>query len=118
MKTSPQAILLVFVSSFLGSFGMVFLKAGAGRLERNLKSLLTNYWLMAGIATYVLSSVLYVIALKSGELSILYPMVSLGYIWALIWARIFFKEPLTPNKFVGLGMILIGIACIGAGSTH
>ena len=31
-------------------------------------------------------------ALKHGELSVLYPMVSLGYVWTLFWSKLFFNE--------------------------
>jgi multidrug transporter EmrE-like cation transporter len=44
-------------------------------------------------------------------------MVSLGYVWTLLWSRLFFGEPFTRNKFLGLAMILSGIVCLGLGST-
>ncbi|HTS64610.1 MAG TPA: hypothetical protein VMH28_21450, partial [Candidatus Acidoferrales bacterium] len=44
------------------------------------------------------------------------PMVSLGYIWGLVWAKIFFNEPLTRQKFAGLGLILVGVFFVGLGS--
>jgi drug/metabolite transporter (DMT)-like permease len=43
-------------------------------------------------------------------------MVSLGYIWTLLWSRLFFNEPLTRNKFMGLGLILLGVFFVGLGS--
>jgi multidrug transporter EmrE-like cation transporter len=45
-------------------------------------------------------------------LTILYPLVSLGYLWTLLWAKLFFNEPLTRFKFLGLGMILAGVFCL------
>jgi multidrug transporter EmrE-like cation transporter len=47
---------------------------------------------------------------------VLYPMVSLGYIWTLLWSRIFFQEALTREKFVGLGLILAGVFLVGLGN--
>jgi drug/metabolite transporter (DMT)-like permease len=44
-------------------------------------------------------------------------MVSLGYIWTLLWSRLFFKEPLTKQKFAGLGLILLGVFFVGLGSS-
>jgi multidrug transporter EmrE-like cation transporter len=49
-------------------------------------------------------------------LTILYPMASLGYIWTLLWSRIFFHEPLTRSKFMGVGLILTGLAFLGLGN--
>ncbi len=43
-------------------------------------------------------------------------MVSLGYLWTLLWSRIFFKEPLNRGKFLGLALILVGVFFVGLGS--
>jgi len=34
----------------------------------------------------------------AGELSVLYPMVALGYVWTLIWSRLFFAERITRRN--------------------
>lgn len=116
MKTPISAMLQVLLASFIGSFGAVFLKSGAERLRFSVIALVTNYRLGFGVFLFLLSSVFYGLGVRQGELTVLYPMVSLGYIWTLFWSRIFFHEPLTRNKFVGLGLILVGIVCIGAGN--
>jgi multidrug transporter EmrE-like cation transporter len=104
------------MGSFIGSFGAVFLKAGSGVLERSFRSFLLNWQLLAGIFFYLLSSVFFVLGVKRGELTILYPLVSLGYVWTLIWSRVFFKEPLTAAKMVGLATILFGIVLLNLGN--
>jgi multidrug transporter EmrE-like cation transporter len=53
---------------------------------------------------------------KHGELTILYPLVSLGYVWTLLWSRVFFKEALTQAKFVGLATIMLGIVLLNLGN--
>jgi multidrug transporter EmrE-like cation transporter len=105
----------VMLGAFVGSFGAVGLKAGAGRLHRNPTSVLTNWRLAAGVTAYLVSAVFFVFGLRRGELSILYPMVSLGYLWTLLWSRLFFGEPLTRPKFIGIGLILAGVALLGFG---
>ena len=107
---------LVLAASFVGSFGAVFLKSGALRLERNITSIVTNWRLAAGVVFFLLSSVLYIKGIKHGELTVLYPMVSLGYVWTLFWSRLFFGEPFTKQKFAGLALILVGIAMLGLGN--
>lgn len=109
-------MLLVLGASFVGSFGAVFLKAGSSRLQRRWQSLLLNWRLAAGVVAFLLSSILYVRGVKEGELTILYPMVSLGYVWTLFWSRLFFKEPFTREKFYGLGLILTGIVILSFGN--
>jgi len=43
-------------------------------------------------------------------------MVSLGYIWTLFLSRIFFGEPFTRTKILGLALVLGGIVLLGAGN--
>lgn len=116
MTTPTSSIVLVLVASFVGSFGAVFLKAGADKLERNIWKLVANWRLIAGIFFYLTSFVIYTIAIKHGELTILYPMVSIGYLWTLLWSRLIFNEPFTKNKFVGVGLILGGIVILNMGN--
>ena len=106
-------MLLVLVASIFGSFGAVFLKMGAEKLKTGLLNIIS--WQAAlGVGLFLLSSVFFVLGIKHGELSVLYPMVSLGYVWTLLWSRLFFKEPVTKQKFLALGMILTGIVFIAA----
>ncbi len=112
--TPVSSILLVLLASLIGSFGAVFLKLGAGKLSGGLKHLL-NWHLLVGISLYMGSSIPFVMGLKHGELSVLYPMVSAGYVCTLFWSRIFFHEPITRAKIGALGLILAGLICISAG---
>lgn len=116
MKTPVSSVVLVLVSSFIGSFGSVFLKLGAEHMKGSIAALIKNYWLALGIALYLLSSVLFVMGVAQGELTILYPMVAIGYIWTILWARLFFKEPFTVAKIGGLIMIIFGVALINFGN--
>lgn len=114
MTTPLSSILLVLFASFIGSFGAVFLKVGSKHLDRGLIGIF-NWQLALGLALFVGSSVPFIIALKHGELSVLYPMVSLSYAWAMLWSRLFFNEAVTKAKLSALAMILGGIVCIGLG---
>jgi drug/metabolite transporter (DMT)-like permease len=116
MHTPLSSIVLVLFGSFIGSFGAVFLKLGAEHMQGSLSRLINNYWLAIGILLYLLSSVFYIMGVAQGQLSVLYPMVSLGYIWAILWARLFFKEPFTIAKIGGLVMIIFGVALINLGN--
>ena len=109
------SMLLVFGASVIGSFGAVFLKMGAARLDGSVLSFL-NSRLLLGVALFLGSSVFYALGIRGGQLSVLYPMVSLGYVWTLLWSRLFFNEPFTRTKFLGLGLILLGVCFVGLGS--
>mgnify|MGYP001493858478 CR=1 FL=1 len=116
MNTPLSSILLILTSSLIGSFGAVFLKLGAEHMKRGFANFFKNYWLAIGVCLYLLSSVFFVMGVAQGELTILYPMVSLGYIWTIVWARLFFREPFTMSKIAGLVMIIFGVALINFGN--
>lgn len=113
-KTPLSSILLVLLASLIGSFGAVFLKMGAAHLNRGFRHIL-NGQLGFGVVLFLGSSVPFVMGVRHGELSVLYPMVSLGYVWTLFWSKLFFDEPITKAKLGALAMILAGIICIGVG---
>ena len=124
MKTPLSHMLLVLLASFIGSFGAVFLKSGAEALRDGWMYLVIarkppyfNWRLAAGVLLFLLSSYFFVLGIRPpGQLSVLYPMVSLGYIFTLLWSRIFFNEPFTRLKFVGLFLIVVGVFFVGLGS--
>lgn len=113
--TPLSSMLLMLVASIIGSFGAVLLKLGAAELNKGFWHIL-NIKLAAGVVVYLVSWYFFVLGIRHGELSVLYPMVSLGYIWTLLWARLVFKEAFTRQKFLGLGLILLGVFFVGLGS--
>lgn len=110
--TPVSSMLWVIFASVIGSFAAVLLKGGAIRIERSIASLLTNWRLAGGILMYVLSSLFFVRGIKQGELSILYPMVAVGYVFSLPLSKVFFKEPLTREKIIAVALILCGVAML------
>ncbi len=115
MTTPVSSMVVVLVGSVIGSVGSVFLKSGAHAVNRDWKSIAFNWRLAIGIVTYLISSVLFVKGMSRGELSVLFPLVSLGYVCTLIWSRVFFHEAITKVKLAGVGLILVGITCLGLG---
>jgi drug/metabolite transporter (DMT)-like permease len=113
--TPVSSMLLMLVASLIGSAGAVLLKLGSQELRKGFWHIL-NLKLAAGVAVYLISWYFFVLGIRHGELSVLYPMVSLGYIWTLLWARLIFKESFTRQKFVGLALILLGVFFVGLGS--
>ncbi len=111
-----HSMLLVFAASVVGSFGAVFLKFGSATVGGSLLTFV-NRNVIIGVILYLGSSVFYGLALRGGEVSVLYPMVSLGYIWTMVWSRIFFKESFTRQKLVGLALVLLGVVFVGLGSS-
>ncbi|MBI4918423.1 EamA family transporter [archaeon] len=116
MPTELWAVSLVIIAGVFGAFGPIFLKMGSANLNRNFSAQLKNYKLLLGIFIYLFSAVLFIPALKGGDLSLLYPLVSLSYVWVSILSVIILKERMGFVKWSGIFLILIGVSFIGLGS--
>ena len=116
MRGTPlNSILLVLLASVIGSFAGVLLKMGAAHLSKGFRYII-NFPLIFGLFLFVASSIPFLIAIKHGELSVLYPMVSFNYVLTLFWSKMFFKEPITGGKVGAIAVILGGLVCIGIGA--
>jgi drug/metabolite transporter (DMT)-like permease len=111
-KMDWKILLLTALAAFIGSIGQLEFKQGANNLQFDIKLLLTNYHLIAGIVVYSVSTVLYVYALNKENLSILYPIIATSYIWTLIFSKIFLKEPVGLTSWTGVFFILLGVTLI------
>ena len=116
MTTQTWAIGLVLLASTLGSLGPLFLKKASGKLTFNLKVIFSNYNLVLGVIFYGIGTVLFIPALKGGELSVLYPFVALSYVWVSLLSMKFLGEKMTKLKWTGITLILLGITLIGLGA--
>lgn len=117
MTTQMWAVGLILFSTFIGSFGSVFFKKGADKLSLNLSSLLKNWALPVGLVFYVSSAAIFIYALKGGELSVLYPLVSLTYVWVCFWSIWFLGERMNLFKWLGIFFIVVGVGLIGLGAS-
>ena len=52
----------------------------------------TNLPLLSGLVLYGLSTVLLVLALKDGELSLLYPVIALTYVWVTVLSLVILHD--------------------------
>jgi drug/metabolite transporter (DMT)-like permease len=118
-----QAALMVVSGTFLVAVGQFLIKTGANRLGHadllgTLIGILTIPPLFFGYFLYAIFAVLMVSALRYGELSVLYPLISLGFVWVTIISVIVFHEAMNPMKGIGIGSIMLGVAVLGWGSRH
>ena len=120
MSTQLWAIGLVLLADLIGAFGSIFVKLGAGAVTRDWRSIITNYRrtfrLFAGLALYGTSAIIFTVALRGGELSVLYPFVAIGYIFIVLLSKWILKERINIWKVCGIGFIILGVILIGSGS--
>ena len=116
MATQLWAIGLVVLATFVGAFGPIVLKKASASKLSDIKSLLKNYNLFIGILLYGLSTILFIPALKGGDLSVLYPFVALVYIWVSFLSIKFLGEKMNKYKWIGITLIILGVSFIGFGA--
>lgn len=116
MTTELWAAGMVVLAATLGSLGPIYLKKSAETFSLNPKKLIKNRNLLIGLIFYAVGTALFIPALRGGELSVLYPLVSTSYIWVSILSVKFLKERMNLFKWLGIFVIIIGITFIGVGS--
>jgi multidrug transporter EmrE-like cation transporter len=106
---------LVFACTLLGAAAQILMKIGMTHFKPDPLAIITNVPLVAGYALYGLNTFMLVLALKDGELSLLYPVIALTYVWVTLFSYLLLREP--PNLFKNLGItaIVLGVAVLGRG---
>ena len=113
-------IAVVFVCSILGSIGQGFFKRASDVLRESSSlgkplAWATNWQLLVGLSFYGVATVLFVYALSKGNLSILYPVIAMSYVWVLLIAIWFFNEKTSALNWLGVGLVVLGVALVAVG---
>ena len=107
---------LVCCCTILGAAAQVLMKVGLSHpVQNGWVGYLTSLPLLGGYFLYGLNTVLLVFALPDGELSILYPIIALTYVWVTILSVALFHETMNTFKLVGVAVVVIGVAVMGKG---
>jgi drug/metabolite transporter (DMT)-like permease len=115
-----KAIILVVICTLLGAAAQLLLKVGSATVQTDslfgiFWSMAANLPLVAGLSLYGLSTVLFIYALRNEQLSLLYPLISLTYIWVTIVSVVILGESLSWWKVSGVLVIVSGVALLGMG---
>jgi len=113
-----RAVYLIVLFTFLAATAQILWKYATAAIPEHptLMDLATNVRLILGLMVYGAGSILMIVALKYGELSILYPLISLNYVWVAIASVILFQESMNPLKIAGICVIMLGVAVLGRGA--
>ena len=91
------------VSSLFTCTGQVFWK---------LASLHSSFWyILCGFMLYGCGALLMIFAFKFefGDLSVLHPMLGIGYVFSIGLGYLVFGEPIHWKKIIGILIILLGL---------
>jgi len=82
---------------------------GASAAWPTLGRVFLQWPVLAGLACYVVSVALWLVALSRVEVSLAYPMLSLGYVVNAIAAHYLFGESVSLSRWLGIGFVIVGV---------
>jgi multidrug transporter EmrE-like cation transporter len=117
MKSADLALVLTGV--LLNATAQLLLKAGS-RAIAGVSFNVANTWtlaerialnppILAGLALYAVSVVFWILALSRVDVSIAYPMLSIGYIVTALAGWLLFSEALSAPRVAGILIIIVGV---------
>lgn len=105
-KNLTKGIILIILAALCTSFGQLFWKIGVGH---------NILLILLGFVLYGIGALSMIVAFKFGNLSILHPLMCVGYIFALINGALFLDEKITMNHAIGIIIIIVGVIFIARG---
>ncbi len=125
MSMSPHAFGLILTGVLLNAFAQLALKAsvrGMGEIHVTTATLMpvalrlaSEPWLWAGLFLYGISVIVWILALSRVDVSIAYPMLSIGYIVNALIAWAWLGEVLSTARVLGIGVIVVGVIILARG---
>jgi drug/metabolite transporter (DMT)-like permease len=116
-----RSLILVLFCTFIGAVAQLLIKSGAPRISvqptlwSSAIAILFNVPLMGGLCMYGVSAVLLVLALRHGDLSMIYPVIALTFVWVTILSAVVIGEAMTAYKIAGIATIVAGVGVLGLG---
>ncbi|MFA5143550.1 MAG: EamA family transporter [Candidatus Omnitrophota bacterium] len=123
MSTVIRVILLILLSEALNVTGQIFFKKSTNAVEAGkmrgvsghisyLKTVLSKSYIWLGLAFQVLCVATWIMALAQADLSFVFPIGSIQYIFILSAAHIFLGEKVDRMKVTGTLLVMGGIVLI------
>jgi drug/metabolite transporter (DMT)-like permease len=108
-------IFLTLIAALFTSFSQLQFKKG---LKRRLDSVKDIIWtlkeksIIIGLIGYAISFTLYLFALQTSQLSVVFPIFASSFIFVTIISAIRLKEKITPIRIAGVLLIFVGITVV------
>lgn len=109
-------------SILFGATGHMLIKWGVVYLTRHTAGrpphlvFTASLPLLLGLSIYLMGTVLWMITVSRKEISYLYPLTSLTYILVVAGGALVFHEPISPLHWLGLAVIVAGVALMQVSS--
>ena len=116
---------LLLFNVILSVLGQILLKQGmnqVGEISGSLQQMapkliqaLMNPFVIGGIGVYGSTTLIWLVVLSRIKLSVAYPMISLGYIFSILFSWLLFKEDVPKIRVLGAFVICIGVYLVSMG---
>ena len=117
--TPGKAILLMIFCTIFTSIGQILWKTGVAKIQPALWTTFLNVPFVLGFVSYGLGALLMLIAFRSGELSVLYPIIATSYVWVSLASLFLFPDDVMNSwKWAGIFTILVSVSILGLGSSR
>ena len=107
---------LSIMSSFLIVTSQVLFKVAIAELSLisviDILSLIANPCIYACLISFIAGNVLWWMIIGKYDFSLAYPLVSLNYLFAVIYSIALFKEPTSVKIVIGMILIIVGIVFV------
>jgi multidrug transporter EmrE-like cation transporter len=113
---------LLLTGVLLNAVAQLLLKAGtnavgsfeftAGNIVPVGMKLALEPHILGGVACYVVSLVVWIMGLSRVEVSVAYPLLSIGYVINALAAWYLFGESVTALRLTGIGFIVVGVILV------
>jgi len=103
----------MMVVAFFNATGQLLNKLASRTISLSVDGLLKNKYFIGGVTVFFLNALLYISLLPYGEVSVIYSLSALSYMWGMVLAKYILKENINIYKWAGVGLIITGVGIIG-----
>lgn len=101
-------ILVMVLSTLFGAVGSVLFKLVLNK-SKNFSKIFSDFTLYLGIFLFGLGFIVYLFLLRQNDVTYLFPITSLTYVWTSIFSVVLLNEKMNRRKLIGISLIVIGI---------
>jgi len=117
-RKNKKGILLMLVAAVCACVGQLLWKMAAqfgGVTEIAGIEIEGLGYMLAGFCVYGVGAIVMVLAYRYGKLSVLQPMLSMGYVLSIFLAGAVLHESVTLIKCIGVLVIIAGVVMVAGG---
>ncbi|MGC8587155.1 MAG: EamA family transporter [Candidatus Micrarchaeia archaeon] len=115
MLNAAEVIGFTLIAAALAAYAQYFFKKALPRFKFNLKEIVAlakDRTIILGVLIYVVGLGFYLVALRSGALSFVYPTFASSFVFIMLISKYMLGEKLNSRRIAGVLLIVVGIIAI------